>query len=219
MKTLLAIASIIFLSGCAAGGPQPLRDLFYVADGWLVASYDEKHMIHTQAKQMPPIAYETNIRTYRRPVNHREILVRDNDTLQSIAEREYGSPYLWDLISMANQIKSPYGVTPGTFLTIPQPDVVNRTSNIIELDHWELRLVNSGSQDSCVRVNFMDIDYYINIQPGWYRIKPFQTLYLGNMTQEPWTFAGQVIAFDDARWVINTVDIAPYTEETKCVFQ
>ena len=216
MKRLIAVVISTLLTSCATTKLQPLREMHYVADGWIVAAYDKKSRVHVQAKQLAPIDYAPNAKYSDAPYYQKQLVIQPGDTLQSIAYDEYGDIYLWDIIAQANEIPFPYSINPWEVLEIPQPDERKLISQTVKLDQWEVRLVNSGSKPVCANIEFMDIDYYVDIQRGWYMIEPSTTKYLGVLTQQPWELAESLFAFDDAKWVVNTLTIAP-TKDSACV--
>ncbi|MBD2251982.1 LysM peptidoglycan-binding domain-containing protein [Nostoc parmelioides] len=56
------------------------------------------------------------------PIDDPIHVVRQGETLISIAAQEYNDPTLWRLIADANNLKNPRGITPGQVLTIlPKP--------------------------------------------------------------------------------------------------
>ena len=79
-----------------------------------------------------------------------------------------------------------------------------------------MRFVNSGTKDVCAKIEFMDIDYFVDVKPGWYHLPAYETLYVGKITQEPWVLAQTLHTFSDAKWVVNTINVVPYTSETEC---
>jgi len=206
-------ASIFLLTGCATT-QQPLRQMHIVADGWVVAAYDKDTNVHLHARKLQSVPY-TNKATHE-IFQLKQVYASHGETLQSISEREYGSPYLWDIIAMANNISSPYILQTGQLLDIPQESKRVSEGHVVQLDQWELRMVNSSGDNLCARVEFMDVDYYIDVQPGWFHTPPYKTLYLGRMTQEPWELADQLYAFDDAKWVVNTLTVVPYEDQIGC---
>jgi nucleoid-associated protein YgaU len=60
--------------------------------------------------------------TERIEPKHSQITVQPGDTLWSIAEREYGNPYLWPAIAKENPIKNPDLIYPGFLFRIPATD-------------------------------------------------------------------------------------------------
>jgi hypothetical protein len=85
----------------------------------------------------------------------------------------------------------------------------------VMLDHWQVRLVNSGTDQVCASVEFMNIDYYVDVRHGWYLLDSAATLYIGTLTQQPWELARRLFAFDDAKWVVNRLNIIS-TKDGKC---
>jgi hypothetical protein len=56
------------------------------------------------------------------PIDDPIHIVKQGETLLSIAAQEYNDPSLWRLIADVNKIKNPRGITPGQVLTIlPKP--------------------------------------------------------------------------------------------------
>ncbi len=60
--------------------------------------------------------------TERITPKHAQVTVQPGDTLWSIAEREYGNPYLWPAIHKENPIKNPDLIYPGFMFRIPSVD-------------------------------------------------------------------------------------------------
>lgn len=48
-----------------------------------------------------------------------DYVVRVGDRLDAIAERRYGDPEYWWVLALANRIRDPFGIRPGTVLRVP----------------------------------------------------------------------------------------------------
>jgi nucleoid-associated protein YgaU len=49
-------------------------------------------------------------------------VVKDGDTLQSVAHHTYGDPNSWRMIAEANEIDNPFHLRRGTALSLPRVD-------------------------------------------------------------------------------------------------
>ena len=86
--------------------------------------------------------------------------------------------------------------------------------NSVLLSRWAVRYVNSGTKTVCVKVNYIQMDYDIKIQNGWYILPTFSTKYVGYLQQQPWVHKETVYAFNDASWAVNTLEVVSYDNET-----
>ena len=62
--------------------------------------------------------------------SRRSHILRDGDSLQSIAYREYGSPALWRSLAIFNGIDDPLRLVPGTSILIPSSTEAARLSEV-----------------------------------------------------------------------------------------
>ena len=54
---------------------------------------------------------------------HRVFIVRPGDTLQGVAQKEYGNPELWRVIADCNNLDNPKDLVPGQVLKIEDSPV------------------------------------------------------------------------------------------------
>ena len=151
MKYNLLFILIILTSGCSSN--PPLRDVYYVADGWFLAANVDDIMVHT--KQVEPITENV---------------------------------------------------------------LINGKRNSVQLKRWGVRVVNSGKEDVCVNIDWLQMDYRVGIMKGWVKLPSFSTVYLGYITQEPWTIGGKLIALDDAKWGVNRIHSVPLIKKQCIVY-
>lgn len=86
------------------------------------------------------------------------------------------------------------------------------------MKNWNIRFVNSGTDDVCAKVNFLEVDYGANIQDGWFILPTYSTTYIGELNQMPMFTVEQILAYDDAAWAVDTLKIIPYSKENGCEF-
>ena len=78
----------------------------------------------------------------------------------------------------------------------------------LEMNRWAIRYVNSGTEDICIRVNYLQEEYNTNVLGGWYRLSTFSTKYIG--------FVENLLG--DANWIVNTMEVVPYNKKEGCIF-
>ncbi len=70
-------------------------------------------------KQYKPVEVQRRDLKLSSPDRTRVRVLREGETLASLAQEAYGNPGMWKLIAQTNDIDRPRFVTPGTELTIP----------------------------------------------------------------------------------------------------
>ncbi len=200
---------MLMLTACAI--TQPLRDVHYIADGWVIAAYDDKTDIFVHAKELPTINKAINKETGWNKI----IVVKAGDTLSSISHDMYGSRVYAGTIAFNNDIDDFNIIHVGEELKIPFMDVVETT---IDLKQWEIRYVNSDDVAQCINVNYINIDVSIQIESGWYQLDPLSTLYVGLIVQEFWELENETITLDDAAWAVDTIEVVSFSEKDGCAF-
>ena len=86
------------------------------------------------------------------------------------------------------------------------------------MKNWDIRFVNSGTNDVCAKVNFLEVDYGANIQDGWFILPTYSTTYIGELNQMPMFTVERIMAYEDAAWAVDTLKTIPYSEEVGCDF-
>lgn len=85
----------------------------------------------------------------------------------------------------------------------------------LKLHRWSIRYVNAVEKPVCVKVNFLQMDYSINVQPGWFILDKYATIYPGEMIQDPMITDVTAYSFKDAKWVVDTINVVDYDVETQ----
>lgn len=159
-KIPLMCLAILLLSGCATTN-SPLRDIHYIADGWIVAARQDGILVH--AKEVEPVVEFTY-----------------------------------------HKATSPSGLTYIRYDKVP-------------LKQYRVRLVNSGKEDMCVKIDWLVMDYSLDLSKGWFSVESWSTTYLGYVKQQAWRFSEKAYAFEDAKWAVNRIHSVPLIDG-KCIF-
>ena len=95
------------------------------------------------------------------------------------------------------------------------PVTVETGADQISLDNWSVRFVNSGKEDVCAKIEILASDYTITVQPGWYKLPTYSTLYVGQLTQQIWLLTNAYV-FDGGQWTIGDMKVVPYSDTVGC---
>jgi len=109
----------------------------------------------------------------------------------------------------------PDRVVEHTHFRVEQNMIVHSTAT---MKNWDIRFVNSGLNDVCAKVNFLEVDYGANIQDGWFILPTYSTTYIGELNQMPMFTVERIMAYEDAAWAVDTLQTVPYSAETGCEF-
>jgi len=211
MYKLVIITCFIILSACATTTP-PLRDVHYIADGWVVAAFDDKAKIYVHAKELPIFSKDMS----KKDVWTEPFIVGVGDTLTSISYVMYGTYDFAEVIAFTNDIDNVNIIHVGEILNIPFVLTVEEAS--VDLKQWDVRFVNSNTVAQCINVTFLNMDVSIQIEDGWYLLEPSSTLYVGLIEQEYWDLENESITLDDAAWAVDVIETVAFSEENGCAF-
>lgn len=209
MKYLILFS--ILLTGCATTN-QPLRDIRYTGDNWVVAAQNTKNKVFVHAKNLDDIAVKVE-HSYT-PFYMKEITVQPTDTIYSIALSEYGDTARYSDIMAQNKLKS-VQLTVGQTLYIRRVVQTTRTRHVM-LDNWVVKYVNKSKNNVCVNVTYLNMDYTTDIKSGWFLVKKKSSINVGSLIQRKWRLQNHTIAFKDAKWAVNTMYVVKH-KKGRCV--